>query len=70
MRGGVTRNALHIDIIFTSWKKGLNNNIPLFQNLPKFLRLTKKWLLHQNVNVLMSSHTMLGNHAQYSDAAY
>ena len=37
MRGGVTRNALHIDIIFTSWKKGLNNYIPLFQNLPKFL---------------------------------
>ena len=70
MRGGVTRNALHIDIIFTNYKKGVNNYIPLFQNLPNFFRLTKKWLLHQNVNVLLSSPTMLGNHAQYSYAAY
>ena len=51
-------------------KRGVNNYIPLFQNLPNFFRLTTKWLLHQNVNVLMSSHTMLGNHAQYSYAAY
>ena len=70
MRGGVTMNALHIDIIFTSWKKGVNNYIPLFLNLPNFLRLTKKWLLHQSVNVLISSHTMLGNHAQHLYAAY
>ena len=51
-------------------KRGVNNFIPLFQNLPNFSRLTKKWLLQQNVNVLKSGPTMLGYHVQYSFVAY
>ena len=51
-------------------KRGANNYIPLFPNLPKFSRLTVKWLLQQNVNALKSGPTMLGSHVQYSFVAY
>ena len=39
MRGGVPKNALDIEIMFTKSKKGVNNLFSTFSNLPK-IRVT------------------------------